>query len=197
MATQDDFRRVLALHRNDPSVSLDCCLPLYYQMDTDFCEATSAELSTYGTAWEVHRATKDLWRQLPKESGVYLFVLEPSLNLRLTNGMARPATTVIYVGRAGAADAPATLKDRYRGEYSRLVGGDPNVLWEEGFARTRVERLKKYLTVKPLNYWYSIIEDLSKIRQVEANLIKIFNPPLNVAGRARVKLEKPKPAFGS
>lgn len=171
--------------------------PIGFQMDVDYCGAITDELAAKGSQWEKRLATPTLWNQIPSKPGVYLFLFESTLTLHTANeGQFRPRI-VLYVGRAGDTISRRTLRERYRYEYSKYIGGDPEALWSDDPASTRSERLARYLTIYPLQYWYCIVEDYTKIADIERSLIKLLNPPLNVSGRAKLKLAAPMPAFRS
>ena len=166
-------------------------------MDVEFCSAINLEIAASATPWESFKATPTLWNQIPAKCGIYMFLFESTLRLTAVTSVPSAFQWVLYVGRAGSPDSTKTLKDRYRAEYSKYIGGDPNQLWDATHPRTREDRLKKYLSIYPLRYWFSIIEDRYKIPVIENRLIKILNPPLNVAGRSRLKIMQPEPAFRS
>ena len=185
------------MRRTSPVVGLAQEHPITYQMDLDYCAAISEELRRYGGEWEVRKATPNLWRQIPEKCGVYLFLFESYLALRTAGGTDFHPSVVLYVGRAGDQLSKKTLRDRYRYEYSKYVGGDLSLLWGEDRASTRAERLARYLTIYPLQYWFSTIEDNNRIVEVERSLIKLLNPPLNVVGRSKVRISSSSPAFRS
>ncbi len=197
MSSAEEVKRHLALHRMSPPVGLNQDHPITYQMDVDFCSAISEQLKQCGAQWEVRKATPTLWKQIPEKCGVYLFLFESPLSLNTANGTEFHPKLVLYVGRAGDHESNKTLRDRYKAEYSKYVGGDLSQLWREERAANRSERLSRYLAIYPLQYWFCTIEDRSKIANVERTLIKLLNPPLNVAGRAKVRVSPPEPAFRS
>jgi hypothetical protein len=197
MSSAEAVKRQLALHRMSPPVGLNQDHPITYQMDKEFCEAISSQLKDCGGQWEIRKATPTLWKQIPEKCGVYLFLFESSLTLQTASGPNFHPRLVLYVGRAGDQASRKTLRDRYKAEYSKYVGGDPAQLWGEDRAATRSERLSRYLAIYPLQYWFCTIEDHSKIADAERSLIKLLNPPLNVAGRAKVRVLPPAPAFRS
>jgi len=195
LSSQRRISQLLAFHREGPNMGLEIFIPLNYQMDLEFCDATSSALAKSGGAWEVKKATPDLWRQLPKEGGLYMFVFESALSLSLASETTVPARAILYIGKAGGQDGQGTLRDRYRKEYSNYIGKDPGVLWNGVHPTNRKARLERYLTIFPLQYWFIVLNNLEEVKKLEGNLIKIFNPPLNTAGRAIIKVQPPKPAF--
>lgn len=181
----------LTSNRLEKPIGLDLELPLSYQLDQEYCSALSSELP--GT-WEARRATKGLWRTLPEECGIYMFVFQIPFQLTAEGGKINPSY-VLYIGRAGDANSRRTFRDRYKGEYDKYIEGDPAALWENKPINSRSEKLKKYLTIYPLEYWFYRIEDRSKISSIESKLIRFLNPPLNTVGRAKLKKVSESPAF--
>ncbi len=108
-------------------------LPIHHQMDEDFCSVVTQDLKTNGAHWERRLATPTLWQQLPADTGLYMFVFASTLSLQLAGAASNTfsPTWVLYVGRAGSPDSHRTIKDRYKGEYGKYVGADPEVLWNE------------------------------------------------------------------
>ena len=155
------------------------------------------ELAAVGQAWEIRRATPDLWQQIPDKPGLYMFVFSPHLRLN----MARPEAQIglpraIYVGRAGSASGSGTLRARYRTEYRNYVCSDPDRLWEDVPSSERKYLLKKYLNLWPLEYWYLEIAKRETITRLEIGLIKLLNPPLNYQGTTKLRpVGTARPAF--
>ncbi len=195
MSSAEEVKRCLALHRTDPPVGLMQEHPISYQMDTEFCDAFSKLLAEHGEQWEIRKATPTLWKQIPERSGVYMFIFESSFSLKAASGDLFHPRLVLYVGRAGDKESRKTLRDRYRAEYSKYIGGDMNTLWNDESPATRSARLARYLTIYPLQYWFCAIADHTRIAALEGALIKLLNPPLNISGRAKLKVSSPTPAF--
>jgi hypothetical protein len=189
-------RETLARHREDPPPGMNLMLPIHHQMDQDFCGAVSNDLMRYCTAWEKRLATSDLWRQLPAQCGVYMFVFASTLVFRSESNSFSP-TWVIYVGRAGSATSNRTVRDRYYGEYCKYIGKNPEVLWHKTAPSTREERMARFLTIYPLQYWYTTIEDHEKIPSIEDRLIKLLSPVLNDRQLPRLRPQPPQAAFRS
>jgi hypothetical protein len=196
MSSAEEIKRLLTLHKLDPPVGLSQEHPITYQMDSEYCQTLSREINQYGGQWEIRKATPTLWRQIPEKCGVYLFLFESPLALTTADGRIFNPRLVLYVGRAGDHQSRKTLRDRYRTEYCKYVGGDLGKLWVEQRAATRADRLSRYLPM-PLQYWFCAIEEYSKIAGIEQSLIKLLNPPLNKAGKSKVKISPPVPAFRS
>jgi hypothetical protein len=188
--------QTLTLHREDPSPSLNFTLAIDRLMDDDHCRNVSVMLETLGGGWMTKNATRGLWQHLPAKPGLYMFVWAPRLHLPMerTPGEAEQLKWVLYVGKTGDK-GKMTLRDRYRGEYSKYVGCDPEELWVDGEPEGRAARLGRYLRIHPLEYWYMTIEDRAKIGQLERRLIALLGPPLNRSGHPRLQKNKPTKAF--
>ena len=153
-------------------------LPIHHQMDREFCDIVTKDLRDYCAHWETRLATPTLWQQLPASCGVYMFVFTSALAIQLT-GQAFSPTWVLYVGRAGSSTSTRTIKDRYKGEYCKYVGGDPEVLWKGPAPQRREERLAHYLAIYPLRFWYATVADRDRIPIIEDRLIKLLAPTIN------------------
>lgn len=189
-------RQTLARHREDPPQGMGLTLPIHHQMDQDFCGAVSADLSKHCGAWEKRLATPDLWKQLPAESGVYMFVFASKLVFQTATASFSP-TWVLYVGRAGNATSNRTIRDRYQGEYCKYIGKDPEILWSTNAPTCREERMARFLTIYPLQYWFTTIADRSQIPNIEDRLIKLLAPTLNERQQPRLRPQAPQTAFRS
>lgn len=190
-------RDVLARHREQPSIGLGLTFPINWQIDSDLGAALSKDLNASGATWEVRRATPSLGQSIPAKCGLYMFVYRSHLRMSLADGADHQSTWVLYVGRAGSAESNRTLKDRYKGEYSKYVGGDPEHLWSTEPVGNRAGMLKRYLSIWPLEYWFLVVEDRRTISHLEDRLIKLFAPPLNRNGLLRLRKGEPQPAFRS
>ena len=123
------IRDTLARHREQPSIGLGLTFPINWQIDSDLGSALTKDLGGTGVAWEIRRATPSLWQSIPSKCGLYMFVYRSHLKMNLEDGSDHQATWVLYVGRAGSSESARTLKERYRSEYGKYVGGDPENLW--------------------------------------------------------------------
>ena len=166
-------------------------------MDQDIGAALQKDLKDHCSKWEIRRAIPSLWTSLPSCSGLYMFVYKTPLLLECANEDRINPRWVMYVGRAGNVAKPGSLKQRYREDYERYVGGHPEMLWNADKPMTRTDRLKKYLTIYPLEYWFCRVEDHKVISDLESRLIKLFAPPLNDKSRLKLKPLKSQqqPAF--
>jgi len=188
-------KTLLAKYREIPAVGLDFSFPVSWQMDQDFCQTVTDELRLHGAKWECRKALPTLHHQVPAKSGVYMFVYRSTLRLDTANDDSFNPTWVLYVGRAGYSNNNSTLKNRYKSEYSKYVGGNPEILWNNEPITCRADFLKRYLSIYPLQYWYCIIPDRDKIKLIEDRLIKLLSPPLNRNSRPRLMILPPQPAF--
>jgi len=66
-------------------------------------------------------------------------------------------------------------------------------LWQHG--NDRKSRLKQWLSLSPLEYWFAEIEDRSRISELETRMISLLNPPLNDKGRRKLKPSSIQNAF--
>ncbi|AMB45066.1 hypothetical protein [Methylobacterium sp. AMS5] len=197
MSGPEIVRRTLAKYREQPAVGLEFTFPVSWQMDEEACQVIAAELKSHGTKWECRRAVPDLYQSLPSKTGIYMFSFHSKLCLSLASDDKFAPSWVLYVGRAGSRTSERTLKERYRSEYTKYVGGDLEELWSDVAPKGRPQLLRRYLCVYPLEYWYCTIEDRTKIEYLEEKLIRYLSPPLNTIGRPRVRLLPPNPAFRS
>lgn len=188
-------RQTLAKYRDEPAVGLDFTFPISWQMDEEACQAISRELAAHAGKWERFRAVSDLHKSLPAKPGVYMFSFHSKISLNIADEGQFVPSWILYVGRAGSQESERTLQERYRSEYSKLVGGNVEELWVGPHPKGRHEILRKYLRIYPLYYWYCVIEDRNKIEHLEKRLIKYLSPPLNTIGRPRVRVIDTKPAF--
>jgi hypothetical protein len=197
MSSPEVVRTTLARHRDQPAVGLDFTFPISWQIDDDACKAIACELKTHGAKWECLTAVSTLHQSIPAKTGLYMFSFHSKLRLDLASHGNFEPSWVLYVGRAGSPESERTLKDRYKTEYSKYVGGDLEELWQDHAPRGRSDLLRRYLCIYPLQYWYCIVENRDKIPYLEERLIRYLSPPLNRIGRPRVRILEPKPAFRS
>ena len=192
-------REALARNRDRPSINLSFDFPINWQIDLELSETLAKDLKTHGAAWEILRATPDLASSIPPKHGVYMFVYRSHLKLQVADQSAHPLdhpiTWVLYVGRAGSSASERTLRDRYKTEYCKYITGEIENLWSDHPNNQRTAKLKKYLNLWPLEYWFLTIEDRNTIEGLENRLIKLFAPPLNSNSKLSVTKGVPKPAF--
>jgi hypothetical protein len=167
-------------------------------MDSQYCQTLIEDLAIVaGDGWEVLKATKSAWRMIPNSPGLYMFVWKPSFELQMAKPPPQrvPFPWVLYVGRTGDASSKNTLKKRYREAYAKVVAGDPEALWDARQPRSRAERLRRYLSIVPLEFWYTVVSNVDAIAELERRLFNLFAPPFNVSGGPRLHPTKPEKAF--
>jgi hypothetical protein len=177
---QDPLAKAIALNKDEAIATLLFRPPFQLLLDIEHCRAWESELRAHCARWEVRQATADLWQSLPSCAGLYMFVWRPAFNF----STAAPETDqafgwILYIGETGAGDSKATFKSRYKGEYRKLLGGDPRELFQQDLPAGRLGRLQRYLTLRPLEFWFAEIEDRDQISILEKQLIRSFSPPLN------------------
>lgn len=105
---------------------------------------------------------------------------------------------ILYIGQAGAYgdDTGGTLRERYK-SYRRHLRADASCLWQSSSLSTR-HHLMRYLTLRPLEYWFTTVDDRSQIKSLETRLLAMFNPPMNRQEKPRLlaRASAPQPAFG-
>ena len=203
----DDPRLAAALaenrDRDSPTLSLD--VPLLRLVDPRQCSHMTEKMAKIASEWEVQTATERLWEARPKQPGVYMFVWRPALRFAVSPATAAQTKTmpavmpdslsyVLYVGQTGAGGGSGTFYQRYK-SYTTYVAGDPARLWEEPPVVTRQSRLARFLTLRPLEFWYAIVDDAGEIDWLEDQLMKLLNPPLNGPKSPKVRPRKPEPVM--
>ena len=126
-----------------------------------------------------------------------MFVWRPKLVFNIVKGNKKfeyDQHYVLYVGKASGG-SQATIRDRYRNEYNQYLCQDPEELWNIGLTAGRRDRLKKYLCLWPLEFWFVEVHMPSAIRNLETRLIRMLSPPLNVQLKPRFKIGKSTAAF--
>ncbi len=194
---EQEFTKALHKFRDEPIAHpLDFRPSLERLMDSPHCQQISTIFHN-NAKWERRKAVEGLGGSLPDKRGVYMFVWRPELSLPFENGSKEQLSWILYVGKAGVETGTHdTIRDRYLTEYRKFVGGDVTSLWEKSPANAREERLARYLTLRPLEYWFLLLEAPRDIQILERKLIRMLSPPLNkqMAG-PRLKSGTPVPAF--
>jgi hypothetical protein len=184
----------VARHRHERSPAINLNLPVFPNLDVAMCRVVTSDLAGVGSHWECSLAVRDLWRTLPAQSGLYMFVFRSPLAFGMKDHSHRPSW-VLYVGRAGSESSANTIKSRYKESYSKHLDGDPEALWSNQPPINRDERLARYLTIYPIEFWWLPISDRTKIKGLEDHLIKLLDPLLNASQRLRLKAAPAQPAF--
>ncbi len=169
----------IALNRDSGISAPEFRLPLIPSVDEPHCSAWERQLKKLATPWEVRRATPELWNQIPAAAGLYMFVWRIPVSFAVTGKDPHFFRYLLYCGQAGAGASRNTLRDRYKTEYSKYLKGDPADLFETTAPTGRKEWLSRWLLLHPLEFWWSEVEDKTKVADLERELIRILAPPLN------------------
>lgn len=147
-------------------------------INKDYCENLSNEVFSK-LDWEVLTASPTTFERIPETSGLYMFVWKPYFKIK--NNMGKfDLRYILYVGKADATTS--NLKTRYKKEYSDYVKQQPDTIWSKSDIDNRDKRLRKYLNLWELEYWFCSItnsEDINKIDKFERDLIETLSPPIN------------------
>lgn len=193
------LQQALERHLDEEPPRLDFSVPLDRLLDSAHCRTLSDDiLRAAPNGWEMVKATQNAWQKIPATPGLYMFVWQPTFELKVVTSphVRRTFPFILYIGKAGDGKNRNTLKSRYKSEYSKLVARNPEQLWAKGKPTTRDDRLKRYLNLSPLWFWYCEIEEGESIDSLERRLFALFAPPLNTSGSPRLRpVGKPKPAF--
>lgn len=199
----DDLLRLVHRHRDEPSPVLPTEWPLLRLLDSFGSKALTEDLKEAAQPWEAKEATDRLWEVLPDSPGLYMFVWRPwfrfnmAETLRTDDSKPDSVSQILYIGQAGASgtNSGSTLKQRYK-SYSKHIRGDPRELWAPALPMTRPQ-LARYLSLRPLEYWFTVIEDRREIKPLESRLISMFNPPMNKNELPKIKsrFKAPQSAF--
>lgn len=198
-----DFATLVVRHRDAESPVLTVDWALLRLLDEAGSRHLQADLRTSGQPWEVVMAEEHAWEMVPEESGLYMFVWRPWFTFDVAdNRRTGDLSQVLYVGKAGADDrgqpTASHLRERCR-SYRKHLRGAPANLWSRSEVRTRPQLLDRYLPLRPLEFWFMVVPEISEIPLLEDRLIKLLNPPCNKQRKPRLtgRLSPPVPAFGS
>lgn len=193
---EEEFASIVAQHRDEPASRLDFSPCIERLIDKGLCRELVNHLETDGRQWERRVAVENLHISLPQVCGVYMFVWRPSFEFVHSTGEKHSPFWILYIGKAGKeGGSNDTIQHRYQTEYSKYVGKSVSVVWNQSPSQTRSERLAKYLTLRPLEYWFLQLTELNDIGLLERQLIRTFRPPLNRHHGAVLRAQKPEPAF--
>jgi hypothetical protein len=184
-------------YRDSPSPVLPNQLALLRLLDKAGCETLRGDLQRHGLPWEVRMATQRTWEMIPDQPGLYMFVWRPWFRFDVAEEQ-RPIdlVQVLYVGQAGSGKyRQATLRSRYKTGYSKYFPSDPARLWEEREVLRRNDRLERYLSLQPLEYWFTVIEAREQIGLLEDRLLQMLNPVINRDRRPKLVRGAAQPAF--
>lgn len=178
-----DLSTLITRYRDADSPVLGVDWALLRLLDQAGCEQLSDDLRADGQPWEIMTVTDQAWQAVPDDPGLYLFVWRPWFAFDVANAQRHgDLRQVLYVGKAGVDDAGnrtnGGLKQRYR-DYIRHFRSEPDALWSRTAPRTRGQLLDRYLCLRPLEYWFTVIPRHENVPMLEDRLIKILNPPCN------------------
>jgi hypothetical protein len=195
-AGADSLADLVLRHRDSPSPVLHNRVALLRLLDEAGSKALSADLTRHAQPWEMRAAANRTWEMVPDEPGLYMFVWRPFFRFEVTGGRNVDLEQVLYLGQAGAGKyRQATLRSRYKSGYSRYFPGDPARLWEEREVVQRHGRLQRYLALRPLEFWFTVIEDREQIALLEDRLLQLLNPLINRDRRPKLVRGPAQPAF--
>lgn len=195
---QDELLQTIHKHRDELAPLLEFCPRIEKLVDLDHCVQIQTFVHSQGAKWERRSAVPSLGESLPNEQGVYMFVWTPNFKFEFDNGRCEAINWIVYVGKAGVVDGKSdTIKNRYLSEYRHYVGCNPSLLWDSTVTECRKQRLERYLNLWPLSFWYLPLGGTPQrdIELAERQLIRLFNPPLNINHTRRLRPNKPEPAF--
>lgn len=196
-----DLPSLVTRHRDFASPVLTVDWALLRLLDQQGSQILQDDLRENGQPWEVLAATEHAWEAIPEQPGLYVFVWRPWFSFDIAEQQ-RPGdlTQVLYVGKAGASDqgqpSSGNLRQRYR-SYLKHLRAEPGELWSRTEPRTRTQLLDRYLALRPLEYWFTVVPDPQHVPTLEDRLIKLLNPPCNKQRVPKIpaKLGPAQPAF--
>lgn len=192
------WKKAVNRHGAKEALQVPFCPSIRFAHDEDFCQTLDYDLRAIGSSWEIRKATKSLWKLLPDEKGIYMFIWKlDGLPFYHDKSIKHEFTFCTYVGQAGANNSNNTLKTRYKQEYSKYLEAMPDDFWADQLPDDRKTKLKLILTMSPIYYWFLSISDDAKILNLESRLIQLLRPPGNSVGRRVLKPRTPVQAFRS
>ena len=194
-----EFLESVRRHRDAGALDLNFTPEVRRLIETDRCNELTADMSREGHRWERFKAVAELGPQLPRIHGLYMFAWRPALTFQFDHVSGpHEITWILYIGKAGVrGGTDDTIQDRYQREYRRYIGKDPKILWSDPKPRmNREDRLARFLTLRPLEYWFLRVDDLDYLSTLERRLLNALQPPLNSHHSGpRVRPSKTEPAF--
>lgn len=193
--TEQEYTDVIIKHREEPAPILPFAPCVERLIDNAYCMNLSKLLASEGTHWERQKAVPTLGPMLPNAPGLYMFVWQPYLWFQTGPEQSVNFPWVLYVGKAGGPEGNGVIRNRYQNEYCKFVGGDASQLWKTQEPTKREERLARYLTLRPLEFWWLTIDNIYEIERLERKLISSLRPPLNDHYGVKLRAGKPVPVI--
>jgi len=196
----------MALRATDGvSPAIDIRLPLIHVGNLERQRHLSEMMEGLGS-WECMRAHPDAAREIPKKPGLYMFVWCPPLRLKFADPIKVCSASetnayfvtnyVVYIGQAGGGGGRGDLCARFKGDYARILKqGSPKELFSRTEGKTRKEKLERYLSLEPLDYWFMVVEDTDALMALERSLQEFLNPPAIIQNRAVLYTAETRKAF--
>lgn len=192
---RSEFKQFLKERHDEPAAAIHFAPCIERLLDEELCQSVVQIMQTSGVKWERFAAHDNLAAQLPAARGVYMFVWCPPIAFGFTETQQQSLPWILYVGKAGTKGGVAdTLPARYK-TYQTHIGKPPAKLWDQRPPCTREERLARYLTLRPLEYWFITLDEVQKITRLEKHLIKLFRPPINDQHARCLRPGRSAPAF--
>ena len=184
-----EFQEQVKVRGSEAPLALKFIPNIAQLLDRDVPAGLMKEFEKADIKWERLKAVSELGRagsRIPKERGVYMFVWVPGIRFAFAAPVVpdHNLAWVLYVGKAGVEGGEKdTLHQRFSSDYARFVGQHPDALWaRDTGAVDRDAQLSRYLTLRPLEYWYLTITDVARIKDIESRLVSSLRPPLNKRG---------------
>ena len=193
----EELKQLLQERRDEEACNLHFNPRLDLLMNSDYCNSLNNLIHRQGAIWERMLATPALGAMLPNEPGIYMFVWKPVLSLRfIASPESEQFTWVLYIGKSGTeGSTTATIRQRYLGEYNKYVGKNAVCLWDVADPQNREEKLSRFLTLRPLEFWYLTMNNASEILRLETKLIRVLRPPLNKQHAVTLRSGKKQPVI--
>jgi hypothetical protein len=197
--SESEFQQVILRYRDEPIPGVFFSPAFERFLDHSYVRSLQEEFRGNKFKWERRVAVPALAGQLPRERGIYMFVWSPGPVFEFAaNDDRQEISWILYIGKAGVEGGESdTFQDRYRKAYQKHLGGDPSGLWAgDASGEGREFRLQRFLSLRPLEYWFLPVLDIKYIPVLERRLIRLFRPPLNAQhGGFRARIGKPSPAW--
>jgi hypothetical protein len=165
-----------------PSVVFE--IPPDRLVNKEYCENLSDEIFKK-LKWEVLLASQSIVDRIPETPGLYMFIWKPYFKLSIEKGDYE-FRYVLYIGQANSDTS--NLRTRFRSDYIDFIKSYSDSIWDKVEPNNREQRLKKYLNLWELEYWFCSItnrEDLEKIDKLEIELIETLGPLINDMHRSK------------